>query len=141
MTAGQGVQHSEFNHSKSEPVHFLQIWIVPETRGLLPGYEQKSFATADGQDGMRLLASRTGRDGSVIVHRDVDLLVSTPQVGKSVRHTVRPGRVAWLHVARGQVRLASHDLSAGDGARIESSGELLIEATHPAELLLFDMAY
>ncbi len=141
MSAGSGVRHSEFNASKTaDPVHFLQIWIVPEKRGLAPSYEQKTFSVSEKRDELRLIGSRDGRNGSVTIHRDVDLYASVLTPGQSVRHVLRSGRGAWVQVARGSVTLNGERLQAGDGVAIERSGEIAIQASNAAEVLLFDMA-
>jgi redox-sensitive bicupin YhaK (pirin superfamily) len=139
MSAGTGIRHSEFNASKAEPVHFLQIWIIPERRGLQPSYEQKAFTTAEKTGQLRLVGSRDGREGSVVIHRDVDLYATLLGPAHAVAHDVKPGRAAWVHVARGQVRLNGTALSAGDGAAIEA-GRLTLDGADDAEVLVFDMA-
>jgi redox-sensitive bicupin YhaK (pirin superfamily) len=101
MTAGTGIAHSEFNHSRTEPVHFLQIWIVPERKGLAPGYEQKTFPLEERHGKARLVASRDGRDGSLTVHQDIDLYTSVLEAGDEVAIVLRPERSAWVQVARG----------------------------------------
>ncbi len=103
MSAGTGIRHSEFNSSQTDPVHFLQIWIVPERDGITPSYEQKHFAEADRRSGLRLVGSRDGRDGSVTIHQDVDLYAALLSTGEQRKHVLRPGRDAWLQVARGEV--------------------------------------
>lgn len=138
MSAGTGIRHSEFNASASEPVHFLQIWVVPERLGLEPGYEQRSFAWAEGA--LRLIGSRDGRDGSLTIHQDLDLFASLLAEGEAVEHTLAPGRSGWLHVARGAVRLGAEILAEGDGAAITASGPVRFEALADAEVLLFDIA-
>ena len=105
MSAGTGVYHSEFNASESEPVHFLQIWILPEKKGIDPGYEQKQFSEAERQGKLRLVASRGGRDGSITVHQDVSLYATLLSVGESVSHTIASQRHVWIHVARGAVKV------------------------------------
>ncbi len=141
MSAGSGIRHSEFNASKSESVHLLQIWIVPETQGLPPAYEQKSFSRADKKGRLRLVGSRDGRDGSVTIHRDVDLLAGMLGANDAVRHVVKPGRIAWLQVARGNTRLNGELLMTGDGAAIMEPGTLELSGiAEDAEVLLFDMA-
>ena len=140
MSAGSGVRHSEYNASKTDPVHFLQIWIVPEKKGLAPSYEQKTFSVSEKRDELRLIGSRDGRDGSVTIHHDVDLYASVLTPGQSVRHVLRSGRGAWVQVARGSVTLNGERLQAGDGVAIERAGEIAIEASNAAEVLLFDMA-
>jgi redox-sensitive bicupin YhaK (pirin superfamily) len=140
MSAGTGIRHSEFNASETEPVHFLQIWIIPERRGLEPGYEQKAFAPEEKRGRLRLLASRDGRDGSVTIHRDVDLFATLLGRGESVSHQLAPGRVAWVQVARGSVSIDGTPLTEGDGVAIEAAGRLTLAGTEDAEVLLFDMA-
>ncbi|WP_250124035.1 pirin family protein [Chroococcidiopsis sp. CCMEE 29] len=140
MSAGTGIRHSEFNASKTEPVHFLQIWILPEQEGIEPGYEQKTFPEAEKRGKLRLVGSRDGRDGSITIHQDVDLYATALQDGEEVSHSLAAGRVAWLQVARGAVQLNNQTLSAGDGAA--SAQESLIAlrgAGNDAEVLLFDM--
>lgn len=144
MTAGTGIRHSEFNHSQTRPVHFLQIWIVPERMGLEPGYEQRTYPDADKRNRLRLIASRDGRDGSVTVHQDADVFASLLEAGARLAHPLRPGRGAWIQVARGAVRVDGVRLSAGDGAAVEEQLEIVIEAIEDAagetaEILLFDL--
>jgi redox-sensitive bicupin YhaK (pirin superfamily) len=141
MSAGTGIRHSEFNASKHELVHFLQIWIIPEKAGLAPSYEQKTFAAEDKPDGFQLVGSRDGREGSVTIHQDVDLYSARPGVGNTVSHEIRPGRIGWVHVARGTASLNGHNLGPGDGVAIEAPEKLeLIGTSDNAEILLFDMA-
>jgi redox-sensitive bicupin YhaK (pirin superfamily) len=143
MSAGTGVTHSELNASRSELVHFLQIWIVPEERGITPSYEQKSFPEAERQRTLRRVASRDGRDGSVIVHQDVNLYASLLGAGERVRYEVPAGRRAWIHVARGSVELGGARLDAGDAAAVSEAGALDIvgrDGKDPAEVLVFDLA-
>jgi quercetin 2,3-dioxygenase len=140
MSAGSGIRHSEFNHSKSEPVHFLQIWIIPEKKGLRPGYEQKAFGDDEKRGKLRLIGSRDGRDGSVTIHRDVDLYASVLSSGLAVTHELSAARGAWLQVVRGAVNFNDRSLKAGDGVAIDTPGTLRIEGEQEAEVLLFDMA-
>jgi redox-sensitive bicupin YhaK (pirin superfamily) len=140
MSAGTGIRHSEFNASKTEPVHFLQIWIVPERKGLAPGYEQKAFADAEKRGKLRLVGSRDGRDGSVTIHRDVDLYATLLSAGQAVTHRLSPGRGAWVQVARGSVILNGERLAEGDGVSVSTPGTLHLEGVDDAEALLFDMA-
>jgi quercetin 2,3-dioxygenase len=141
MTAGTSIRHSEFNASAIDPVHFLQIWIVPEAEGLEPSYEQISLAPADRQGQLRLVGSRDGRDGSVTIHQDVSLYATNLAAGEAVTHRLAPGRVAWVQVARGQVDLNGHSLTDGDGAALYDLGEIQISGANVrAEVLLFDMA-
>ena len=138
MSAGTGIAHSEFNHSKNAPVHFLQIWILPERSGLSPGYEQLSIPPAK-KNHLSLIASPDGR-GAVTVHQDVRVYASKLIAREEVVHTLAKGRHAWLHVARGALTLNDQPLGAGDGAAISNQTQLRFNAEHEAELLLFDLA-
>jgi len=139
MTAGTGIRHSEFNASETEPVHFLQIWIVPERRGLEPGYEQKAFP-AGGEGGpLLLVGSRDGREGSVTIHQDVDLWRAILKEGEATSFAVRDGRRVWLQVARGTLTAGGEPLYAGDGLGIVTPGTLEVTATDDAEVLIFDL--
>ncbi len=141
MSAGTGVQHSEYNASDSERVHFLQIWIMPGTLGLAPSYEQKRFYRDDKLGQLRLVGSADGRDGSVTIHQDVDLFASVLTDGDTVTHLIASGRKGWLQVARGSVDMNGERLANGDGVAID--GELALTITgngDEAEVLLFDMA-
>jgi redox-sensitive bicupin YhaK (pirin superfamily) len=140
MSAGTGIRHSEFNHSKTEPVRFLQIWILPERQGLAPGYEQRSFPVAEKRGRWRLIAARDGRQGAVTVHQDVDLYATRLEPGERVAHRLAPGRHAWLQVATGAVALGGRRLAEGDGAAASEEPALEVVAHEPAELLLFDLA-
>jgi redox-sensitive bicupin YhaK (pirin superfamily) len=140
MSAGTGVLHSEFNPSTREPVHFLQVWILPETRGLPPSYEQKHFPEAEKAGRLRLIASRDGRDGSVTIHHDASVYATVLPPGTSVTHALGEGRHAWLQVARGAVTLNGLPLGAGDGAAVSREPALTLAAAEPAELLVFDLA-
>jgi quercetin 2,3-dioxygenase len=140
MSAGTGIRHSEFNASKEEPVHFLQIWIVPEQRGLPPGYQQKTFTPEEKRGKLRLVGSRAGRDGSVTIHRDVDLYATLLGAGESVSHDLAPGRIAWVQLAGGSASINGTPLAAGDGVAVQDAGRLTLTGTDEAEILLFDMA-
>ena len=140
MSAGTGVLHSEWNHSKDEPVHFLQIWIVPEKRGLAPGYEQRSFEPHELRDRLRLVASRDGRDASVRLNQDVALYVTRLARDKTVVHEGATGRYAWVQVASGSVTLNGVKLGEGDGAAVSDEARLELRASEDAEVLLFDLA-
>lgn len=139
MSAGTGITHSELNASKSEPVHFLQIWILPEARGLPPRYAQRAFPAPEREGRLRRVASRSDADGSLVIHQDADLYVATLEPGAEVAHRLRPGRHAWVQVARGAVRLGSTPLRAGDGAALSEESDLRLKADAPAEILLFDL--
>jgi redox-sensitive bicupin YhaK (pirin superfamily) len=137
MTAGTGVMHSEFNGSKVEPVHFLQIWILPERSGLTPGYEQKEFPESDRRGRWRLLASPDAADGSVKIHQDVRLY-STVLDGSAITHTFAADRYGWIQVARGSATVNGETLVAGDGAAIEKETEVTVSG-NDGEVLLFDL--
>ncbi len=140
MSAGTGVSHSEYNHSHSNPVHFLQIWILPEREGMEPGYQQVHFSDDEKRGRLRLIGSRDGRDGSVTIHQDVDLYAALFEAGGRVQHELAEGRRAWLHLARGDVTLNGEPLQAGDGVAVAGPAGLQIAGQHGAEVLLFDMA-
>ena len=141
MSAGRGIRHSEFNASKTESVHFLQIWVLPESTGLAPSYEQKSFAEEEKLATLRLVASGDGRSGSVTLHRDLDLYTAVLSANVRVTHELPAGRGAWVHVARGNVTLNGTPLEAGDGAGIAKAGTVELEGgAATAEVLLFDFA-
>ncbi|WP_153130744.1 pirin family protein [Dechloromonas hortensis] len=139
MSAGSGVRHSEFNPSPRSPVHFLQIWIEPATLGMAPSYEQKFFAPEDKRGRLRLVASRDGREGSVTLHRDVDLYASLLAPGEQVSHSLAAKRRAYLHLVRGAVRVNGVQLETGDAAKIEMEQKLTIAADADSEVLLFDL--
>jgi len=141
MSAGTGIQHSEFNPDPEQSVHFLQIWIEPERSGLAPSYEQKTFSAAERRGRLRLVGSRTAREGSLTIHRDTDFYAALLESGEAVTHALRPGRTAWVQLARGAVELNGQSLAAGDGAGIRGVERLEILARSAAvELLLFDLA-
>ena len=140
MTAGTGVQHSEFNHSVDDQVHFLQIWILPERAGLEPGYEEKRFEREEKLDQLRLVGSRDGRNQSVTIHQDVDLYAGVLTEGTELTHVFTGNRKGWVQVVRGEVTLDGKTLSAGDGAAIAELAQVTITAASEAEILLFDMA-
>ena len=138
MTAGTGISHSEFNASDLEAVAFLQIWIEPEADGLEPSYEQKSFASVT-DDGLILVASREGRDGSLTIHQRVDVYLGRVKSGSSVEHRLGQGRVGWLQMLSGSAASGSADLKHGDGMALADVEELTIEAVTDTEFVLFDM--
>ncbi|MEZ4449991.1 MAG: pirin family protein [Nannocystaceae bacterium] len=143
MSAGRGVSHSEYNGSKQEPVHFLQIWLIPGERGIAPGYEQKTFP-GDPRGGLQLVASADGRDGSVTIHSDVSVYRAVLGAGDRAEHRLAPGRHAWVHVARGQVELVAAGerlrLGEGDGVGLSEEAGLELHADAGAEVLVFDLA-
>ena len=139
MTAGTGVRHSEYNASDTDPVHFLQIWILPEKDGLEPGYEQKAFSDDEKRGRLRLVGSRDGRDGSVTIHRDVDLYATLLGDGDSVGHELTEGRKAWVQVATGNAVLNGESLEPGDGVALEGPASIRLTGSSDTEVLLFDM--
>jgi hypothetical protein len=139
MSAGTGITHSEFNPSPSEPVHFLQIWLIPARAGLPPSYEQKAFPLEQRRGKLRLVAAPDGRDGAVTLHEDARLFVANLAAGERVAHDIAPGRGVWLQVARGIIALNDTEMREGDGAAIEGEPRVAIEADTDAELLLFDL--
>jgi redox-sensitive bicupin YhaK (pirin superfamily) len=140
MSAGTGVRHSEKNESATDVVHFLQIWIVPERRGLPPSYEQKAFAEADRRGKLLLVGSRDGRDGSVTIHQDVSLYAGLFDRGETAGFELPAGRQAWIHVARGTVEVAGAQLGAGDAVAIAEAGRIPIAGVDAGEVLVFDLA-
>ena len=141
MTAGTGVSHSEMNYSDENPVHFLQIWLLPEAKGLKPGYEQKHFDPAEQQNQWRLVGSRDGRKGSVTIHQDVSLYSAKLDADTELNYQLAEGRKAWLQVVRGSVQLNGELLTVGDGAAISDLSSLSLFAKEDnTEVLLFDLA-
>ena len=140
MRAGTGVTHSEFNHSKAEPVHFLQVWIIPDQRGLKPAYGQLTFDREAAARSFVLLASRDGRQGSIQVHQDVDLWGTSIGAGQGRELRLRPGRHGWIHVARGSVSVNGTLLGEGDGAAVSGEESLQFRSETGAEVLMFDLA-
>ena len=140
MSAGTGITHSEFNARPDEPVHFLQIWLLPERSGLAPGYEQKAIPEKEERGVLRLVASRDGRDGTVTIHQDVDLYASRLGPGERVKHALAPGRHAWLQMVRGRTELNGTALEAGDGAAVSGESALDMVALEASHFLLFDLA-
>lgn len=140
MTAGSGVQHSEYNHSKSEELHLLQIWMFPEQKDLEPGYEQTMFTREDKLDRLCLVASRDGRNGSVTVHQHVDLYASILQVNTKIEHAIGDAHKIFVQVISGEIVVNGQAVSAGDGLQITGEGKLGISSKSEAEFLVFDMA-
>jgi len=138
MSAGTGIRHSEFNASKTEPVHFLQIWITPEKDGIQPSYEEKTFSPAEKQGELRLIGSRMP-DGSLKIHQDVDLYATRLSTAQSVTHSLGDGRKVWVQVVRGSVTLNETELRAGDGVALEGAQSIELTGRSDAEVLLFDM--
>lgn len=139
MTAGTGVRHSEFNHSNTEGVHFLQIWIQPAQAGIEPGYEEKHFTPESKAGGLRLIASPDGRDGSVVVHQDAYIYASILDGGAGVVHTLAAGRQAYVHVIRGALTVNGTALKAGDAAKLSGEEAVTLAGAENVEVLLFDL--
>ena len=140
MSAGTGISHSEYNASRTEPVHFLQIWMVPNKTGLAPGYEQRAFSLDEHRDKWTLIGSEAGRDGSVTVHQDVEVWAARFASGAQASFRLKSSRRAFAHVARGAVTLNGMSLNAGDGAAVSDEEILEIKAVEAAEFLMFDLA-
>jgi redox-sensitive bicupin YhaK (pirin superfamily) len=139
MSAGTGVRHSEYNPSDTEPVHFLQIWLLPEVQGIEPSYEQKQFPTEDRRGLWRLVGSREGSEGSIKIHQDADLYATLLDEGMTITHELLEGRKGWLQIVGGTVQLDEQQLYPGDGVAFEGPLELTVTGTSEAEALLFDM--
>ena len=140
MSAGTGISHSEYNASQAEPVHFLQIWVLPDTNGLPPGYEQRPFPLDDRCGEFILIASKEGRDSSVTVHQDTDIWAARFAAAEQANLQLKPGGRAWVQIARGAVTLNDVPLSAGDGADINNEIRFSIKALDASEILVFDLA-
>ncbi len=140
MSAGTGVTHSEHNASASEPVHLLQIWLLPATTGTAPSYEQRTFGRDEKLGRLRLVGAPDGRDGAVTIHQDVALYASVLDPGMRVTHALAPGRHAWVQMVRGRARVTDSPLAAGDGAALSDERAVEVRAETESELLLFDLA-
>jgi redox-sensitive bicupin YhaK (pirin superfamily) len=140
MSAGRGVLHSEFNHAKGGVTHFLQIWIEPNVMGIPPSYEQKHFDAASKRGRLRLIASNDARDGSVLIHQDAAVYAGLVDGAERIVHALRPGRKAYLHVARGKLTANGQPLAAGDALKASGEVELVLEQGEQAEVILFDLA-
>ena len=139
MSAGRGVEHSEFNHAKDGETHFLQIWIEPNVRGIAPGYEQKHFAPAEKRGRLRLVASPDGADGSVTIHQDARVLAGLFDGAERAELAIAPGRRAYVHLARGALTVNGEQLAAGDALMASETGRLVLEAGAGAEVIVFDL--
>src|SRR5882757_4607818 len=139
MSAGTGIRHSEFNHSKQEPVHFLQIWVLPDRQGIAPRYDQKTFPDAEKRGRLRLVGSPDGRDGSIVIHQDAQIHDGLLRNGHTVTHPLKPGRKSWVQVVRGAVEVNRQAAVAGDGVAVENEAVLTVAALDDAEILLFDL--
>jgi redox-sensitive bicupin YhaK (pirin superfamily) len=140
MSAGKGITHSEFNHSKTEPVHFLQIWIMPAAAAIAPGYEQKTIDDAKAHSGFAPVGTPDGGGQSVKIHQDAALSVAKLEPGQTVTTNLKPGRHGWVQVARGAVTVNGTPLAEGDGAAISNEEKMTIAASAPSEVLFFDLA-
>ena len=140
MSAGTGISHSEFNPSPTEPVHLYQIWLFPQQDGIKPSYEQKRFDEVERHNRLRLVASPDAGEGSLLIHQDARIFLSSLDAGKRVAHQLDAGRHAWLQVLRGQIALNGEALQTSDGAAISDETALEIEARDDAEVMLFDLA-
>ena len=138
MAAGTGVLHSEFNPSGAQPVHLLQIWIVPDQKGLKPNYAERTGSQLPGGR-LNLVASKGGREGSIAINQDADVFLAKLDAGQNITHQVRPNRHAWLHVAEGSVLVNGQKLSTGDGAAVSQEQELKLSAESGSQVLLFDL--
>lgn len=139
MTAGRGVTHSEFNHSRSEPLRLLQIWILPEALDLEPGYQEKHFSEVDRRGRLRLIAAPGGAEGSLHINQDVRILAGLFTRGESAVYRTDDERHLWLQVARGRVRAAGRELVRGDGLAVSDMAQLEIDGLEDGEILLFDL--
>lgn len=140
MSAGTGILHSEFNASQTEPVHFLQIWIVPEHRNLQPGYQQYSFDAKDRDGRLQLVMSNEAHEGVIRVYQDLQLYLANLREGQTVTHALADQRRAWVHVARGEITVNGTQLTAGDGVAVEHERSIQFTSKSEGELLLFDLA-
>lgn len=139
MSAGTGITHSEFNPSEAEPVHLYQIWLLPENKGIEPSYEQKRFPEVERRNNLRLVASPDAADGSLLIHQDARIYLSSLDSGKRVTHQLDAGHHAWLQVLRGTASLNDQELSTSDGAAISDERHIEITANSDAEVMLFDL--
>jgi redox-sensitive bicupin YhaK (pirin superfamily) len=139
ISAGTGITHGEFNGSKTDRVHFLQVWVVPNKRRLKPSYAEKNFSVAERSGQLKLIGSELGRDGSLPLHQDVDLFASMLEAGKEVAHSIGEGRALWLQLIQGQLKVNETIVNNGDGLTVESEKRVSIRAVKRAEFLLFDL--
>ena len=140
MSAGTGVQHSEFNHSNEKPVHFLQIWITPQKNGIKPSYEEKRFTTEQKKNRLKLIVSPDGEEGSLTINQNAKVYSGLLEPSKEVTYALAPNRYGWIQIVRGSVELNGRLLSEGDGASVENETLLQFVATTPAEVLIFDLS-
>ena len=140
MSAGTGIRHSEFNHSKSEPVHFLQIWVLPDRQGLAPRYDQKTFPASEKRGRLRLVGSPDGRDGSIVIHQNTDIYDALLSSGDAVTNNVKTGHKSWVQVVRGAVEVNGKAADAGDGVAVEDEAVLTVMShADDSEVLMFDL--
>lgn len=139
MSAGTGITHSEFNPSETEPVHLYQIWLFPERKGLEPSYEQRQFPESERRNKLRLVASPTAEEGSLLIHQDARIYLGQLDQGREVFQQFASGRYGWLQVLRGSVKVNGLSLQTSDGAAVSDEAELAIQATENAEIMLFDL--
>jgi redox-sensitive bicupin YhaK (pirin superfamily) len=139
MSAGTGVRHSEFNASASEPVHFLQIWVLPERQGLAPSYQQQAFSDETKRGQLKLVGSRDGRADSITIHQDINLYATVLGDGETVTHQLAVDRKGWLQVVRGSVKINGKQLTAGDGVAMDAGNAITLTGVSDTEVLLFDM--
>ncbi len=140
MTAGSGVQHSEFNHSKTDLMHFYQIWILPEKEGLAPGYEERVFTMDQKRNQLCLVASRQGENNSLLIHQDISIYLSSLEEGKVLNYLIEPGRHVWMQILSGNIRVNNHTIETSDGLAVSDESELKISAEQSSEFMLFDLA-
>jgi redox-sensitive bicupin YhaK (pirin superfamily) len=140
MSAGRGIQHSEYNHAPADETHFFQIWIEPNVKGIAPGYEQKTFTTPEKQGQLRLVASPDGAQGSVTIHADARLYAGLLDGDESATLVLNPARKAYVHVVRGAVSVNGQALQGGDAAKLSAEASLTLTDAHDAEVLVFDLA-
>lgn len=140
MSAGTGIAHSEYNHSQTDPVHLLQIWILPDRRGLQPSYEQRHYSEAEKQGNWRLIVSPDDREKALKIHQNVNVYATVLESGESIDYPILENRYAWIQVVKGEIEANDRVLKPGDGAAIHEEHQLQVKARSSAELLLFDLA-
>jgi len=139
MSAGSGVRHSEFNHSATDGLHFLQIWIQPNVTGIAPSYEEKHFTPESKRGKLRLIASSDGRQGSVLIHQDAAIYASILQEGEQAEHALDEGRIAYVHLIRGSLVVNGTPLKAGDALKLTQEAAVTLTQAEDAEVLVFDL--
>ncbi len=141
MSAGNGVRHSEFNHSKQDEVHFLQIWIQPNVTGIAPSYEEKHFTPESKLGQLRLIASSDGREGSVLIHQDASLYAAILDQQQTAELPLQAGRIAYVHLIRGKLDVNGTTLTGGDAVKLTGESQVLLDQAEAAEVLVFDLPY